>query len=280
MPRRILLAVDLSYQVYRAAAAHPMLTSRRVFTGGLYGFLTTFAKIVRETKATHVVICKDSKPYKRSETYPEYKQLRKKSADDELLKMFNQSLKLVIEVLEECGLQIWGVEGFESDDLVGHCVHKYRHRFDHIYAASNDSDLYQLFWADNFSVYSKSITDTVNRQVLFDQTGLTPDQFMLSTALMGTHNDIAGITGVGKATSIKAVKDPSLLRKYRDSHGGIIDRNMELIRLPHAEFPRNTTMPELAHSFDRRTLYRCLSVYDIDVTASMIQAFEQINENR
>ena len=67
---RILVCVDLSYQVYRASAAHPMLTSRRVFTGGLYGFLQTFAKTVRETRATHVAFCQDCKPYRRSLEYP------------------------------------------------------------------------------------------------------------------------------------------------------------------------------------------------------------------
>ena len=33
---RKLLTVDLSYQTYRAAASHPMLTCGQVFTGGLY----------------------------------------------------------------------------------------------------------------------------------------------------------------------------------------------------------------------------------------------------
>ena len=274
--RRVLLAVDLSYQCYRAAAAHPMLTSGRTFTGGLYGFLATFAKIVRETKATHVAICQDRKPYKRSELYPEYKQLRKKNADEDLLKAFNQSMSLVIKVLEECGLKIWGVDGFESDDLVGHCVNKYRHRFDHIYAASNDSDLYQLFWADNFSVYSKSITDVMNRRVLMDKMGLTPDQFMLTTALTGTHNDIAGIYGVGPGKALTAIKNPALMRQYREKHGEMIDRNLKLIQLPHPEFPRDVCLPELAHAFDARALYRSCGAFDIEVTYSMTQAFEQL----
>lgn len=276
MSKRILLAVDLSYQVYRASAAHPMLTSGRKFTGGLYGFLTTFAKIVRETRATHVAICQDRKPYKRSELYPDYKQLRKKNADDELLKAFNQSMSLVINVLEECGLQIWGIDGFESDDLVAHCVNKYRHRFDHIYAASNDSDLYQLFWADNFSVYSKSITDTMNRKTLMEKTGLTPDQFMLSTALTGTHNDIAGIHLVGPVKAAKAIQDPVLMRQYREKHSAMIDRNLSLIQLPHPEFPKEARLPGLAHAFNARDLYRSCGALDIEVTYSMTQAFEQL----
>ena len=274
----VLLCVDLSYQVYRAAAAHPMLTCRRMFTGGLYGFLQTFAKTVRETRATHVAFCQDRKPYVRSLEYPEYKQLRKKNANDDLLKMYTESMALVVGILEGAGLNLWGIDGFESDDLIGHCVMKYRHRFDKIYGASNDSDLFQLFWADNFYVYSKGITDVMDGKGLMAKHGLTPEQFMLATALQGTHNDIAGIPGVGIVTAVKAVKDIPLLRKYRDSHGDLIDRNLGLIKLPHAQFPKQACLPVTKTSFNDRALYRSLGRYDIDVTGSMVQAFEQIQQ--
>lgn len=277
---RVLLCVDLSYQVYRASAAHPMLTSRRTFTGGLYGFLQTFAKTVRETKATHVAFCQDRKPYLRSLDYPDYKRLRKANADEELLKMYKQSMSLVIDILEGAGMVIWGEDGFESDDMTAHCVMKYRHRFDRIYAASNDSDLFQLLWADNFYIYTKSIHDVWTRAGVMKEHGLTPDQFMLVTAMTGTHNDIAGITGVGPKTAKKAIEDPALMRKWRDSHGAIIDRNLGLIKLPHPKFPGQLALPETTHRFSDRELYKSLGRYDIDVTSSMINAFEQIQTRR
>lgn len=276
--RRILLGVDLSYQVYRASASHPMLTSRRTFTGGLYGFMMTFAKIVRETRATEVVICADRKPYVRSVTYPEYKQIRKKNADDELLKMFNQSMKLVTDILEDSGLVIWGIPGFESDDLIGHCVRKYRGRFDHIYAASNDSDLFQLLNAPNFSIYTKDIHSVITGASLMKTQGLTPDEYMLMTALTGTHNDIAGIDGVGPVTAKKALKDPALMRTLRSRHADVIDRNLGLIKLPHHLFPRSMPLPEQTREFYFRDLYKSLGHYDIDVTGSMVNAFEQLQK--
>jgi len=276
----ILLAVDLSYQVYRAAAAHPLLTSRRVFTGGLYGFLTTFAKMMRETRATHVAICSDRKPYVRSKTYPEYKKLRKARADDELLKMFNQSMTLVTQVLQDCGLTIWGVPGFESDDLVAHCVKQYRHRFEHIYAASNDSDLYQLLTAPNFSIYTKDLLGAITAATLMKKQGMTPAQFMLTTALTGTHNDVAGIDKVGPVTAKKAVFDPAVMRTMRAKHADIIDRNLAIIKLPHAEFPVTTRLPVYVGGFDKRKFYQALSQYDIDPTQSMVSAFEQLTRSQ
>lgn len=279
---RILLAVDLSYQVYRATAAHPMLTSRRVFTGGLYGFYTTVAKIIRETKATHVVFCEDRKPYLRSEEFPLYKAFRKHKADEELRKMQQQSMKLVRETLAAIGHVGWGIEGFESDDLIAHCVMKYRNRFDMIYAASNDSDLFQLLWAPNFAIYSKNINEVMTGELLMKNQGLTPDQFMLMTAMTGTHNDVPGIDRVGMVTAKNAIRDPGLMREIRMRRGAaeIIERNMRLIKLPHAKFPFETELPRYQGGFDERAMYRSLGFYDIDVTMSMVRAFEQIKTNR
>lgn len=274
----VLLAVDLSYQVYRAAAAHPMLTSRRTFTGGLYGFLTTLSKTIRETRAQQLVICQDRKPYLRSLAYPEYKQLRKKQADDELLMMYSQSMKLVLEAIDVIGLPLWGIDGFESDDLIGHCVTQRRSRYDRIYAASNDSDLFQLLWCEWFFIYRDSIAKLVSGASLLKDKGLTPDQFMLATALQGTHNDVEGIPGVGEKRAAKAAKDPALLRPLKERWGPIIERNLSLIKLPHDQFPRNAAPPGPSRSFSAQALYRFCGRYDIDVTKSMLDAFEQLQE--
>jgi len=255
-----------------------MLTSRRTFTGGLYGFLTTLAKTIRETRANQIVICQDRKPYLRSATYPDYKQLRKKNADDELLLMYSQSMKLVLDAIEVIGLPLWGVDGFESDDLIGHCVAQRRSRYDCIYAASNDSDLFQLLGCDRFFIYRDSIAKLVTGASLMKDKGLTPEQFMLATALQGTHNDIEGIPGVGEVRAAKAAKDPALLRPLREKWGPMIDRNLGLIKLPHPQFPWKETPPSLSRSFSAQALYRFCGRYDIDVTKAMLDSFEQIQE--
>lgn len=276
MTTPVLLAVDLSYQTYRAAASHPMLTSGQTFTGGLYGFLTTLAKQIRETGATRVIACRDMKPYRRSLVYPEYKQLRKKDADEDLLRAFNQSMKLVLEVLDIIKVPAMGYEGFESDDCIGGIVHQHRSRFGTIYAASNDSDLYQLFRFDNFKVLRKDISDLMDRKRLAaGPLGMTPDEFMLASALQGTHNDIAGIPRVGEVTAYKAVRDPGLMRSYRERWGELIDRNLGLIRLPHPEFPR-VGLPAPMTGFSHRDLYRFCGRFDIEVTKSMLDSFQQI----
>ena len=276
---RVLLAVDLSYQVYRAAAAHRELTSvDGVFTGGLYGFLASFGKMVRETGATEVVACRDSKPYRRSEAYPAYKQLRKEGRDDELYQLYVASEGQVLDLLAAMGVPVWAEPGFESDDLIGALVRWHRSRYARICAASNDSDLYQLLDAPGFSVYRDSIATAVDRRRLEEKTGLTPEQHMLATALQGTHNDIEGIKGVGEITAAKIVKDPAMLRRYRASHGDLIERNLALIRLPHPELDRSVRPPRPKPPPNAdRVLYRYCARFDIDCTLQMANAFEQVS---
>lgn len=272
----VLLGVDLSYQIYRASAAFKMLSSGKTFTGGLYGFLITLAKTIRETGANRIVLCQDRKPYKRSETYPEYKQLRKKNRDDDLLDLYNESMPMVLDAMHDFGFPIWGLDGFESDDLMGHIVQQHRSRYSMIYAASNDSDLWQLLECEWFRVFSDGLASMMSRDLLMKKLQLTPAEFMLATALSGTHNDIAGIAGVGPGRSRAAIKDPALMRKYRDAHNDLIERNLALIRLPHPLFPRDEPIPLRMKSFNARALYRWCGKYDIEVTKSMLDAFEQL----
>lgn len=277
---RVLLAIDVSYQVYRASAAYSnLISSDATFTGGLYGFLMFFGMVMRETEATDVVLCCDSKPYVRSIEYPDYKQLRKKDADPDLRERFQVSEPMVLELFERCGVPIWKVPGFESDDLMGHIVGRSRGRFSQIYAASNDSDLYQLLWTPRFAVYKDHIRTCTTGSSLLRTLGVTPSEHMLMCALQGTHNDIEGIPGVGPKTALKALKDPALMRKYRDLHGALIERNLKLIKLPHDTFPEDAVMPTVK-PFNHRVLYNYLSKLDITCTAPMVQAFESQSKPR
>ena len=274
MSERILLCVDVSYQSDRATAMNQQLTSGDTFTGGLYGFLMFFGKVMRETRATHVAFCTDAPPYQRSLEYPQYKHLRKRTQDDDLHRLRMDSRKLVKATLEDIGCALWCVPGFESDDLIAHAVRQYACRFDHIYAASNDSDLYQLLECDSFSIYKTDIKEVVTRKTLLRDLGLTPAQYMLATALQGTHNDIEGIAGVGEKRSRSAVKDAFELRQLRERHAELIQRNLHLIKLPHPHFPSGVRLPQHRPGFKFRQLYRMLGRYDIQTTPSMIDAFE------
>lgn len=278
MSRPTLLVVDLSNQVYKAVASHQGLTSKRVFTGGLYGFLVSLCVAIKETHAHEVVIGGDSRPYIRSRDYPMYKKLRAKDPDDPILKAFQQSMGLVKDLCVELGLPIWMVPGFEYDDLIAHCIMKYRHRYGKIVAMSNDSDLQQLLWAKNFSIYKGKKGGFYGLSEFEKEwPGITPDQIPMAIAMMGSHNDVEGISGLGPKTAIKALRDPFKMREIRAKHAALIDRNLPLIQLPHAEFPYGQGIPKPFKAFDSpRSLYRFCGTYDITVESFMIKALEQV----
>jgi DNA polymerase I len=274
---RRLLAVDLSNQVWRNLHAnHALRSADGKFTGALYGFLVSLAAYIRDTEATDVVVCLDSKPYVRSLTYPDYKMLRKKQQRPEDREAYEESVGYVHDALDILGLPVMAAAGFEADDCIARLAVTQRNRFKLIVAASSDSDLHQLLWVPNFLVMGKSFAQAVSSDTLFANTGLTPEQFMIATALQGTHNDVAGIPGVGESTAAKAVRDPALMRQMREKHRSVIDRNLGLIRLPHADFPP-LPLPTRSRAFNPRAFFRFLGQFDIEATKSMLDAFETVS---
>lgn len=286
MGARRLLAVDLSNQVYRAVATHGDLTCEGTFTGGLYGFMASVSAAVLATGATDIVICEDRKPYIRSRTYPEYKKISRKPPDPEVVEAVRLSKDLVLEMAKALGLPTWGLEGFECDDLIAYAATHYRHRFEVVVAMSNDADLGQLFKWPSFRLYKKG-PGLKDKPEILDRAawarrndGMTPDEYVLSLALQGTHNDVEGIPKVGPKTALKALRDPALMRAYRQSHGELIERNLGLISLPHPSLPRDVELPTCAEVRDFRALYKYAARYDITVTRNMEDAYTQLMRSR
>lgn len=278
--RNTLLAVDLSNQLYKATAVNPTLSSAdgRHYTGGLYGFLMAMQKAIKLTDATAVVLCRDSKPYKRSAIYPEYKALRKTKRDPEHAERVELTQPLIRKLSEVVAWPIWGIDGYESDDLVAHAVSMHRHRFQHIYAMSNDSDLYQLFQYPNFSVYRGGKQGIYTRDS-FDKehAGLPATSVPLMLAMTGTHNEIEGIHGIGPATALKILASPARLRDTMSKHRDVVDRNLGLIRLPYDDFPHDEPVP-LPGKFHYREFVRFCSYYDIQASQALCEALEQVSK--
>ena len=272
---KILLCVDLSNAAYKAAAVHPTLSSDGVFTGGLYGFMMAIAKAIGETGATAVVLCTDSKPYHRSQLYPEYKLLRADTKDKELAERVTLTITQIRELVKVTGWPIWSVPGFESDDLIAHAVSHYRHRYKEIIAMSNDSDLYQLFKWPHFSLYKgkKGIYDHLDYD---KEWGLPAHELYLALAMIGTHNEVEGIKGIGPATAKKYLRDGAAYTELRKKHREVLERNEALIRLPHSDFPVDAQVPFIEHSYDERALQRFCARYEIQLQRWQSENFESL----
>jgi 5'-3' exonuclease len=273
MKRRLLL-IDLSNQAYKAAASHPHLTNGDVFTGGLYGFICAVAKAIAVTGATSICLCEDRKPYIRSQTYPEYKSLRKNTKDPVLVEKVNTTVQQVRKLCEITGWPIWSIPTFESDDLVAHAVMFNRHRFEKIIAMSNDSDLYQLFEYKCFEVYKGKSGIYDKDDFLKDFPNIPPAYWVRMLAITGTHNEVAGVSGVGPATAMKIMNDPERSRAFHKEHASLIKRNIELITLPHKAFPKDAQLPPKG-VYNERALVRFCSQYSIQLQRWMGENFER-----
>ena len=275
---KILLAVDVSNIVYKSCATHSTLFSEDTFTGGLYGFLQSIAKAVGDTGATKIVLCCDSKPYRRSLIYPEYKLLREDTKDLVLVENAKTTIVQIRELVKVVGWPIWAVPTFESDDLIAHATIYYRHRYDQIIAMSNDSDLYQLFQWPRFALY-KGKKGLYTHADYDKEWGLPAHELYLALAMIGTHNEVAGIKGIGQVTAKKMLlSDPAKFRATREKHLAVIERNEALIRLPHPEFPLTSQIPVYTCKYDERALQRFCARYEIQLQRWQSENFEKLGK--
>lgn len=273
---RNLLCVDLSNAAYKAAATHLSLSSGRMFTGGLYGFMMAIAAAIRDTGATSIVLCTDSKPYRRSLLYPEYKRLRENTKDHDLADKVKETIRLIREFSKITGWPVWSVPGFESDDLIAHATIRYRNRYNNIVAMSNDSDLYQLFEFENFSLYKGKKGIFTHLDYYKEWGTVPPHELYLALAMIGTHNEVEGIKGIGPATAKKYLNDGVAYETLRMKHRKVLERNEELIRLPHPAFDTKLRIPLHTDVYSERAVMRFCAKYDIQFQRWMGEAFEKL----
>src|SRR2546430_15506127 len=91
-----------------------MSTSDGKVTNAVYGF-TSMLAIVLASRPEYAIAAFDlGKPTFRSQEYEEYKAGRRAMPDD-----LRPQIEKVREVLEAFSIPIYGVEGFEADDVIG-----------------------------------------------------------------------------------------------------------------------------------------------------------------
>lgn len=183
-----------------------MMSKSGVVTNAVYGFSTMLNKALEIMDPTHIVIAFDTKDKTfRHELYEDYKGTRPE-VDPELVSQF----ELVREFIDEYPIKRIELSGYEADDIIGTISKMYDD--DKIEILTSDRDLLQLV-SDNVEVVlmKKGLTNlhVVDKEQLFEDEGLKPNQIVDHKALMGDSSDnIPGVPSIGKKTALK------LLNKY------------------------------------------------------------------
>lgn len=208
MSKERLLILDGHSLMYRAFYALPALTnSDGIYTNAVYGFTSMLLKMKEEFKPDYIVTTFDRKaPTFRHEDYKEYKAGRKKMPE-ELIGQFS----LVRELLEKMAIDIFELDGFEADDLIGTLSVFAENEGLEVYIVTGDRDALQLA-TDNVKVVinkkGMSEKEIYDRNRIIDEMGVTPTEFIDVKGLMGdTSDNIPGVPGVGEKTAYKLIKE-------------------------------------------------------------------------
>lgn len=198
MAQNKILLLDSNSLMHRAYHALPNLKSTKgLYTGAIYGFLSILLKIIKEQNPTHIAAAFDLHgPTFRHEMYTEYKATRK-PMDEEL----RQQVEPLKELITAMGIKIVSMQGYEGDDILGTLSKRFD---DDCVIVTGDRDSFQLvspttkvFWT------KKGVSDIevydVDRLL---QDGFTVQQFIDYKALRGdTSDNVPGIPGVGEKTA-------------------------------------------------------------------------------
>ena len=202
-----ILILDSNSLMNRAFYALPLLSnSDGVHTNAIYGFTNMLFKMQEEIKPDYIVAAFDRKaPTFRHKEYGDYKAGRKKMPP-ELAEQF----PLIKELLSLMGINIYEIDGFEADDIIGTVAKLAGNNNMEAFIVTGDKDALQLA-SDSTKVIitKKGVTETAvyNKEMFIDEFGITPTQFIDVKGLMGDKSDnIPGVPGVGEKTAFKLIQ--------------------------------------------------------------------------
>jgi len=214
-----LVLIDGNAILHRAYHALPPLTNRSgEQIGAVYGFSTMLFRVIAGLKPNYLAVVFDlAKPTFRHHEYFGYQSHRPKM-DLELVGQIDK----VHEVLKAMGVPIYGVEGFEADDVIGTIAKqslkskkgkKKTALVDEVIIVTGDRDLFQLI-GPKTKVYAParglSEGEIFDQKKVYQKMKVRPDQIVDYKGLSGDASDnYPGVPGVGPKTAA------SLLQKYK-----------------------------------------------------------------
>src|SRR5438093_920428 len=183
-----------------------MSTSDGRVTNAVYGFTSMLAIVLASRPEFAIAAFDLGKPTFRSQEYEEYKAGRRAMPDD-----LRPQIEMVREVLDSFAIPIYGVEGFEADDVIGTLARIADERGHAVTIVSGDLDCLQLVTESvEALVPRRGITDTFlyGPDQVRQRYGFEPPQLIDFKALRGdTSDNIPGVPGVGDKTAAKLVQD-------------------------------------------------------------------------
>ncbi|MGH2454252.1 MAG: DNA polymerase I, partial [bacterium] len=188
--------------VYRAFFALPYFTTVDGRpTNAVYGFTSMLLKVLEEEAPEYIAAAFDKPvPTFRHKAYEAYKAQRERMPDD-----LRPQFALSREVLEAFQISMYGVDGYEAEDVIAAIARRAAEEGFEVVVVSGDLDLLQIVRPGiKVMITSRGVTETtvydveaVRRRFNFE-----PAQLPDYKALKGdTTDNIPGVPGVGEKTA-------------------------------------------------------------------------------
>ena len=206
MKKRLVL-IDGHAVVYRAYYAFPpsLKTKKGEQANAVFGFLSILLSVVKELKPSHIAVAFDmGKPTFRHLEFTGYKAQRPET-DQEL----KDQIGLVKESVEVLNMPIFGVDGFEADDVIGTLAKQSYDKKIEAMIVTGDQDAMQLV-NGNVKVYvparGRFPAKIYGEREVVERYGFKPKQMIDYKALCGDPSDnIPGIRGIGPKTAVELI---------------------------------------------------------------------------
>jgi DNA polymerase-1 len=210
-----ILAIDFNSLMNRSFFAIRTLTAKDgTPTNALYGFIKTYQKLIKTYTPDVVIAAYDMHaPTFRHRMYADYKGTRSGMADELRVQM-----PLGREFVELAGGTVFGIEGWEADDILGTVARWAEDHGESCIIATGDRDSFQLI-SDSVSVNLATNKGDVlmTPQEISEQYGVKPMQMIEIKSLMGDASDnIPGVKGIGEKTAGALIRENGSLQNILD----------------------------------------------------------------
>jgi DNA polymerase-1 len=203
----LLDAYALIYRAFFAMSKNPRMNSKGLNTSAVMGFLNSLYEILQKEKPTHIGVAFDvSGTAQRQAEYSEYKANREKMPDD-----LRNAIPYIIRLIEAFNIPVYGVEGYEADDVIGTLSKKAEQQGFTTYMMTPDKDFGQLV-TDKILLYKPAKfgepAQVWGPKEVCERYGIEePKQLIDILGLWGDAADnIPGIPGIGEKTAAQLVQ--------------------------------------------------------------------------
>lgn len=205
----LLDAYALIYRAYYGFISKPLVNSKGMNTGAIFGFVKTLQDVLTGEHPDCIAVCFDPKGGTfRHKQFPSYKAQREAQPED-----ITKAVPYIKQIIEAYNIPIFEVANYEADDVVGTLsrLADESGRFD-TYLMSPDKDYAQLVTERSRIFKPKSFGpgyEMLDVQAVLAKYGLQhTSQVIDMLGLQGdTADNIPGCPGVGPKTAQKLIAD-------------------------------------------------------------------------